>query len=55
MKSFWLSKTLWTNLFAAVAIFVQNEYGYVVSPELQAYGLVLVNLALRFVTSKPII
>ncbi len=45
-----MSKTLWINVIAAVAVFVQSQYGYAVSPELQAYALLAINLSLRTVT-----
>lgn len=49
-KPFYTSKTLWTNVIAALALFVQQQYGYVVDPSLQAYALMVVNLVLRTVT-----
>ena len=53
-KPFWSSKTLWVNVLAAVALFVQNQYGYALSPDLQAYILILVNIILRTVTKTGI-
>ncbi len=43
---------MWTNALAAVAVFVQNQYGYVIDPQVQAYILVLVNVILRSVTKE---
>ena len=42
------------NILAAVAMFVQNQYGYAVSPELQAYALVILNVVLRAITKKSL-
>jgi len=49
-KKWYQSKTLWVNLVAAVCLFVENQYGYAISPELQAYALIAVNVVLRLVT-----
>jgi hypothetical protein len=54
MKKWYKSKTLRVNALAAIAMFVQSEYGFVVAPELQAYLLVVVNMILRTVTSEGI-
>jgi len=53
-KKWYQSKTLRVNALAAIAMFVQSEYGFVVAPELQAYLLVVVNMILRTVTSEGI-
>lgn len=54
MKKWYLSKTLYVNLLAAVALFVQNQFGYVIPPEFQAYILILVNLFLRTITKEEL-
>lgn len=54
MKSWYKSRTLWVNLLAAVALFVQNQYGYVLSPETQAYALMIVNMLLRAITKEEL-
>lgn len=54
-KKFWLSKTFWTNVLAAVAVLVQVRYGFILSPEYQVLGLSLVNLALRKITSQAVV
>lgn len=54
MKKWYLSKTLWVNALAAVAVFVQNQYGYFIPPEYQAYALVVVNMALRAITHQEL-
>jgi len=53
-KKFYLSKTLWVNFLAAVAVFVQSQTGYAVSPDLQAYTLVLINMLLRTITDEEL-
>ena len=49
----WLkSKTLWVNAIAAVAFFVQAQFGYVVPMEVQGIALTAINLILRAVTKE---
>ena len=48
------SKTIWVNLLAFLAFWVQKEYGFVVSEDLQVQALTLINICLRFVTKEPI-
>jgi len=54
MKPWYLSRTLLVNFLAAVAVFVQSQTGYAIPPELQAYGLVLLNMLLRTITDKEL-
>lgn len=49
-----LSKTIWINLLAFIAFWIQKEYGFVVSEDLQMQALTLINICLRFVTKEPI-
>lgn len=53
-KKFWESKTLWVNIIAMVALVIQAKYGFIIAPEEQAAGLVLINLVLRAITKKPL-
>ena len=54
MKPWYKSRTLWVN-FLAVAVFVlQGQFGFVLSPEIQAAILALMNFFLRLDTSKSI-
>lgn len=53
-KPFWKSRTIWLNVLAAVALFVQQQFGYVFSVELQGLVLMILNLILRFQTDSPI-
>ena len=52
MKKWIRSKTLWINLIAIGAIIIQCECGFVVSPELEAIALVVVNIVLRSITNE---
>ncbi len=54
MKKWYKSKTLWINAIAAVAFFVQAQFGFVVSLEYQAFVLAIVNLILRWITKEGI-
>lgn len=53
-KKWYLSKTVWVNVLAAVAVAVQSKYGFVVPLEYQAGALSVVNLALRKITKSAI-
>jgi hypothetical protein len=54
MKSWYTSKTLWINLSAIGALIAQSQFGYILSPEIQATILGIVNLALRTITNSPL-
>lgn len=54
MKTWYLSKTLWLNIIAVVALLLQAQYGFVLDPEAQAGALALINLVLRLVTGQPL-
>lgn len=51
-KPWYLSKTLWVNVIALIALFCQKANGFVISPEEQMGILAVVNLVLRLVTNK---
>ena len=54
-KSIFLSKTFWVNLLAIVFMVINYFYPLVVlSPELQAIILGVINIILRLVTGQPI-
>ena len=48
------SKTLWFNIVAAISLFIQAEYSYVVPLELQAYVVTAINVGLRKLTNTAI-
>ena len=51
-KAWYLSKTLWVNLIALIAIVTQGVTGFVIAPEAQVGLLVVVNLILRAITNE---
>ena len=54
-KPFWMSKTLWVNLLAAIALIIQGFNGaWVFSVEMQALALAGVNAILRLISKQPI-
>jgi hypothetical protein len=54
VKRILFSKTIWVNLLAFIAFWVQKEYGFVINEDLQMQALTLINIALRFVTKEAI-
>jgi hypothetical protein len=53
-KLWWQSRTLWVAFVSFVAAAIQSKYGWVVSPEYQAYALTVVVTVLRFLTKQPV-
>ncbi len=53
-KPWYLSKTLWVNFVAIVALLVQSQTEYVVSAEVQAAFLVIINFILRLITKQEL-
>ena len=51
-KVWYLSKTLWVNVIALIAIVAQGVTGFIIAPEAQAGLLVVVNLILRAITNE---
>jgi len=55
-KLWYWSKTLWINVIGIAAIIIQSYYqSFVLTPELQAGALAIINLILRQVTKEPIV
>ena len=54
MKKWYLSKTLYINIIAIVAMIVQSRYNYIISPEAQMVVLAEINLVLRLITKEKI-
>jgi hypothetical protein len=48
------SKTVWVNVLAFVAFFLQSKWGYVMDEATQAQVLTVVNIGLRYVTHEPV-
>jgi len=56
VTKWYASKTLWTNSLVLVAMIVQGVTGReVISLEIQAMLLSVVNIILRFVTKSPVV
>ena len=55
MKPFYKSRTLWVNFIALIALGIQLQFGYVISPEIQGIILILVNAILRLDTDSALI
>ena len=53
-KPWYLSKTLWANVLAMIAILVQSRYGFVISIEEQGAIIVIMNIILRIFTKKEL-
>ncbi len=53
-KKWYTSKTLWFNAVSAIAVFVQTQYGFVISPEMQGLIITGVNAILRLITTKAV-
>lgn len=48
------SKTVWVNLLAFAAFFIQSKFGYVMDEAVQAQVLTVINIGLRYITSEPV-
>jgi hypothetical protein len=53
-KPWYLSRTLWVNACAALAFFVQAQFGYVVPVEWQGIALTAINIILRAITKHEL-
>ena len=53
-KMWYESKTLWANVLAVVAIAVQGQVGFILTPELQMTALGVINIILRAVTKHEV-
>jgi hypothetical protein len=54
-KSFLKSKSLWAATLGFLAFIVQGFTGFIISPELQGMGLMIVLAVLRLVTKENIV
>lgn len=55
-KSWYLSKTLWVNAIAMVALIIQTATGKeIMSPDIQAIILTLANILLRIITKHELV
>ena len=53
-KKWYMSKTIWINIVALAGLILQTQTGFLLTPEIQAMALTLVNLAVRAVTKQEI-
>lgn len=53
-KKFYLSRTFWVNILAVIALIVQSQFGYIISPETQVSILAVLNILLRAITKTEI-
>ena len=53
-KTFLTSKTLWVNVVWILAGIMRAQFGYSMSPEIEAAVLGGINMVLRFVTKGPV-
>ncbi len=49
-----LSRTIWVNVIAILGTVLFSYTGIILTPEMQVGILALVNIALRFISKKPI-
>lgn len=55
VKHFLTSKIIWVNLISIFVFFIQRQYGFVISEDMQLVLLSAINMVLRFYTHKKII
>lgn len=53
-KKWYLSKTIWVNAIASLAIILQMQYNYIMPVEIQALCITAINLVLRKVTNQEL-
>ena len=54
IKKWYISKTVWLNVLATIAIIAQAQYGFVLAPEVQGYVLTGLNFLLRLITKEKV-
>lgn len=54
VRSIFSSKTFWTNVLAIIAFAVQQKWGFVIDPSIQAQIVLGINIWLRKVTTNPV-
>ena len=53
-KKWYLSKIIWVNVVASLAIILQMQYNYILPAEVQALCITVINLVLRKVTNQEL-
>jgi hypothetical protein len=54
-KKWYSSYTLWGNFLAAIALFLNAQYGIQLSPETQVIIMGVLNAVFRAITKKPLV
>jgi hypothetical protein len=54
VKSIFLSKTIWLNILAIVALILQKKFGFVLDESIQIEILGFINIALRMITKEAV-
>lgn len=54
-KRWFLSKALWVNALAVLALWLQSQMGFVLSSDDQLVILAFVNIVLRFFSEQPLV
>ena len=54
-KRWFLSKVLWVNAIAVLALWLQLKLGFVIDAEEQVAIVAVINIILRFATKQPLV
>lgn len=54
-KKWYVSKTVWVNVVAAIFISIQYKVGFILPADLQALALSAINVGLRKITKEEVI
>jgi hypothetical protein len=53
-KNWLLSKTLWGNIIASIALFINNQWGFQLSADSIVFIMGILNIILRKFTKEPV-
>ena len=54
-KRWFLSKVLWINAIAVLALWLQLKFGFIIDAEEQVAIIAVINILLRLVTKQPLV
>jgi len=54
-KTWYVSKMLWVNAIAIIAIIAQGQFGFIIDPVAQVAILGVINIVLRAITGEDIV
>ncbi len=54
-KKFYVSKTIWVNFIALIAVVANEAFGFNISPEIQGGAITVINVILRAITKEEIV